>query len=92
MILCAVRRYLRYALSYRDKNSCRNGVCGSTAPPFRWVQRHAPEPDKRCRPCLRSTNNSYRVDETYIAQHRAINQLFGLAHNERALSNLSSLP
>ena len=33
---------------------------------FRWVQRYAPELDKRCRPHLRLTNDSYRVDETYI--------------------------
>ncbi len=33
---------------------------------FRWVQRYAPELDRRCRPSLRATNDSYRVDETYI--------------------------
>jgi IS6 family transposase len=33
---------------------------------WRALQRYASELDKRCRPCLRSTNNSYRVDETYI--------------------------
>jgi len=33
---------------------------------FRWVQRYGPELEKRCRPHLRSTNDSWRVDETYI--------------------------
>ena len=33
---------------------------------FRWVQRYAPELEKRCRPHLRPTNDSWRVDETYI--------------------------
>src|SRR5262245_6844896 len=33
---------------------------------FRWVQRFSPELEKRCRPYLRSTNDSYRVDETYV--------------------------
>jgi transposase-like protein len=33
---------------------------------FRWVQRYGPELDKRCRPYLRTTNDSWRVDETYI--------------------------
>jgi IS6 family transposase len=33
---------------------------------YRWVQRYAPELDKRCRPYLRVTNDSYSVDETYI--------------------------
>ena len=33
---------------------------------FRWVQGDAPELDRRCRPSLRATNDSCRVDETYI--------------------------
>jgi len=33
---------------------------------FRWVQRYAPELEKRCRSHLRPTNDSWRVDETYI--------------------------
>src|SRR5215475_9305437 len=33
---------------------------------FRWVQRFSPELEKRCRPYLRSTSDSYRVDETYV--------------------------
>lgn len=32
----------------------------------RWVLKYAPELDKRIRPHLQSTNNSWRVDETYI--------------------------
>src|SRR5262249_34963357 len=33
---------------------------------YRWVQKYAPEIEKRCRPYLRPINDSYRVDETYI--------------------------
>ncbi len=33
---------------------------------YRWVQAYAPELDKRCRPYLKPTNDSWRVDETYI--------------------------
>jgi transposase-like protein len=33
---------------------------------YRWVQAYAPELDKRCRPSLRPTNDSWRVDQTYI--------------------------
>jgi transposase-like protein len=33
---------------------------------FRWVQRYSPELAKRCRPFLKPTHRSYRVDETYI--------------------------
>jgi IS6 family transposase len=32
----------------------------------RWVLRYAPELDKRIRPHLKPTNDSWRVDETYI--------------------------
>jgi transposase, IS6 family len=33
---------------------------------FRWVQAYSPELDKRIRPHLNSTNDSWKVDETYI--------------------------
>ena len=33
---------------------------------YRWVQAYSPELDKRCRPYLKSTNDSWRVDETYV--------------------------
>jgi len=68
IILCAVRWYLRYALSYRDVEELMQarGVRVDHTTVFRWVQRYAPELDKRCRPSLRATNDSYRVDETYI--------------------------
>jgi transposase-like protein len=32
----------------------------------RWVQRSAPQGDKRCRPSLRALNAAYRVADTYI--------------------------
>jgi IS6 family transposase len=68
IILCAVRWYLRYALSYRDVEELlrERGVSVDHTTVFRWVQRYAPELDRRCRPYLRATNDSYRVDETYI--------------------------
>ena len=31
----------------------------------RWVQRYAPELDRRCRAHLKTTTDSWRVDETY---------------------------
>ena len=68
IILCGVRWYLRYALSYRDVEALlrERGVAVDHTTVFRWVQRYAPELDKRCRPSLTETNDSYRVDETYI--------------------------
>jgi transposase, IS6 family len=68
IILCGVRWYLRYSLSYRDVEELilERGLHVDHTTVFRWVQRYAPELDKRCRPHLRATNDSYRVDETYI--------------------------
>jgi IS6 family transposase len=68
IILCAVRWYLRYALSYRDVEELMHdrGVSVDHTTVFRWVQRYAPELEKRCRARLNATNDSYRVDETYI--------------------------
>src|ERR1700692_724127 len=33
---------------------------------YRWVQHYAPELEKRSRPHLKATNDSWKVDETYI--------------------------
>ncbi len=33
---------------------------------YRWVQHYGPELEQRCRPHLRPTNDSWRVDETYV--------------------------
>jgi IS6 family transposase len=67
-LLCAVRWYPRYALSYRDVEELlrERGVWIDHTTVFRWVQRYAPELDKRCQLFLRATNNSYRVNETYM--------------------------
>ena len=66
-ILLCVRWYLRYAVSYRDLEEMmrERGLVVDHTTIYRWVQRYAPEIDKRCRPFLRPTNDSYRVDETY---------------------------
>ena len=68
LILQCVRWYLRYALSYRDLEDMmrERGLCVDHTTIYRWVQRYAPEIDKRCRPFLRRTNDSYRIDETYV--------------------------
>ena len=67
IILLCVRWYLRYALSYRDIEEMMNerGLSVAHTTIYRWVQRYAPELEKRSRPYLRPTNDSYRVDETY---------------------------
>lgn len=45
---------------------CDRGVAVDHSTLSRWVQKYAPELDKRIRPHLKPTNDSWRVDETYI--------------------------
>jgi IS6 family transposase len=68
MILCTVRWYLRDALSDRDVEELlrERGVTVDHTTICRWVQRYAPELDKRCRPQRNAANDSDRVEETYI--------------------------
>ncbi len=68
IILTCVRWYLRYALSYRDLEEMmtERGLSVDHSTISRWVQRYSPELDKRCRPHLKQTNDSWRVDETYV--------------------------
>src|SRR5262247_1254445 len=68
IILLCVRWYLRYALSYRDLEEMmrERGLSFDHTTIYRWVQAYAPELEKRIRPHLRPTNDSYRVDETYV--------------------------
>ena len=64
IILHCVRWYLRYALSYRDLEEMMNerGLSVDHTTIYRWVQAYAPELEKRIRPHLRPTNDSYRVE------------------------------
>lgn len=68
IILLCVSWYLRYPLSYRNLSEMmlERGLTVDHTTVYRWVQAYAPELDKRCRPHLRPTNDSWRVDETYI--------------------------
>ncbi|CAA9559662.1 Transposase and inactivated derivatives-like protein [uncultured Synechococcales cyanobacterium] len=63
-----MRWYLSYPLSYRQVEEliAERGLPVDHSTVFRWVQDYAPELDKRCRRHLRSTNDSWRVDETYV--------------------------
>ena len=68
IILLCVRWYCRYQLSYRDLEGMmrERGLCVDHTTVFRWVQRYAPEINKRMRPHLRMSGASYRIDETYV--------------------------
>ena len=68
VILLAVCWYLRYPLAYEHVSEilAERGLFVDTSCIWRRVQAYAPELDRRYRPHLKSTNKSYRIDETYI--------------------------
>jgi len=68
IILLCVRWYLRYSLSYRDLEEMmrERGLHVDHTTIYRWVQHYAPELEQRCRPHLKATTDSWRVDETYV--------------------------
>jgi transposase-like protein len=48
IIVCAVRWYLRFSLSYRDVEEllAERGLCADHTTIWRWVQRYAPETEQ----------------------------------------------
>ena len=68
LILCAVRWYLRYSLSFRDVEELlsERGLEVDHTTIWRWVQRYGPELEERLRRHLKTINRSWRVDETYV--------------------------
>jgi IS6 family transposase len=65
--LC-VRWYLRYSLSYQDLKEImqKRGLSVVHTTIYPRGQRYAPKLDEHCRAHLKPTNDSYRVDETYV--------------------------
>jgi transposase-like protein len=68
IILLCVRWYCKYGISYRDlaEMMSERGVSVNPSTIFRWVQRYAPELEKRVRPYQGHHSGSWRVDETYV--------------------------
>ncbi len=68
IILQTVRWYLKYPLSYRNLKEmmAERGIKVDHTTIMRWVHQYSPEIEKRVRRHLRPTNDSWRVDETYI--------------------------
>lgn len=69
IILWAVRWYCRYGVSYRDLEQMmgERGVPVDHSTIYRWVQKYAPEIEKRLRwHWRRPQSTSWRVDETYV--------------------------
>ena len=68
VILWAVRWYLQFPISYRDleRMLADRGVAVDHVSLFRWVQRFAPELEKRVRRHLRPCRGPWHVDETFV--------------------------
>ncbi|ADY24753.1 IS6 family transposase [Bacillus paranthracis] len=68
IILLTVRWYLRYNLSLRDLVEMmeERGLSLAHTTIMRWVHQYGPELNERIRKHLKATNDSWRVDETYI--------------------------
>jgi transposase-like protein len=67
IILC-VRWYLRYKLSFRDlvEMMAERGLSLAHTTILRWIQRYAPEFEKRWNRFASPAGRSWRVDETYV--------------------------
>lgn len=68
IILCAVRWYLRYPLSYQDVVGllAERGINVYRSTVYRWVIKFGPEMTIRTEKHLRRTSLDWHVDETYI--------------------------
>ena len=68
IIVLWVRSYLRFGLWYRNLEElmAERNLNVDHVTIWRWVQRYAPELNRRCRPELRMTSRSWRVDETHL--------------------------
>ena len=68
IILLNVRWYLKYALSYKNLEEimAERGIKVDHTTIMRWVHEYSPEIEKKVRRYLKPTNDSWRMDETYI--------------------------
>ena len=84
LILLCVRWYCRYQLSYRDVEEmmCERGLDVDHSTVYRWVQKYAPEINKRIRQHLKMSGTSYRVDETYIKVGKTCKYLYRAVDKE----------
>lgn len=63
-----MRWYLRYSLNYRDLEEMmtEHGLKVDHSMIARWALAYAPDLERRVKPQLKPTNDSWKVDETYI--------------------------
>ncbi len=82
--LCPLVPDLRYSLSYRDLEEImvERGLQIDHTTIYRWVQKFAPELEKRAKPHLKPTNDSWRTDETYIKIKKVWTYLYRAVDSE----------
>ncbi|SDZ42699.1 hypothetical protein SAMN04488156_1354 [Bacillus sp. 166amftsu] len=68
IILLTMRWYLRYNLSFRDLVEMmeERGLFIAHTTILRWVHQSGPQLEVKVRHHLKPTNDSWRVDETYV--------------------------
>jgi IS6 family transposase len=68
IIMLCVRWYLKYLLSYRNLEEmlAERGLSVAHTTIMRWVIQYSPVLDQRVRKYLHKTNDSWRLDETYL--------------------------
>ena len=68
IIIVCVRWYLRFKLSFRDlvEMMAERGIYLAHTTIMRWIQRYAPEFEKRWDRFACRAGDSWRVDETYV--------------------------
>ena len=82
VILLAIGWYLRFSLSYRDVEEllAERGISVDHVTLWGWVQKYVPELARRLRKRLNATNDSRRVDGTYVrvkGQWRCLHRAVG---------------
>ena len=84
VIITCVRWYLRFPLAYEHVAELikERGLAIDASCIWRWVQAYGPELEKSCRPHLKPTSKSYRVDETCIRIRGEYRYLFGAVDKE----------
>jgi len=68
IILLCVRWYLKYPISYRNliEMMFERGIVLAHTTIMRWVHEYTPIIEEKIRKHLKKTNDSWRLDETYI--------------------------
>ena len=93
IILLCVRWYCKYGISYRDLAEMmqERGVAVDPSTIFRWVQRSAPEIEKRIRPYQGPRSGSWRVDETYVRVGGQVDILVSRGRQARSVDRLHAV-